>query len=109
MTTTQTQTIQWPGQSGSEYKYWIYPIGTGFKEVPGNYIFAKETRPNTWTPIYIGETGDLSERFDNHHKMPCIKRQGATHIHVHTSSANAAVRRTEETDLIIKWDPPCND
>ena len=72
MTTTQAPTITWTGESGSNYKYWICPMGTFFKEAPGNYIFAKETSPGRWTPIYIGQTGDLSERFDNHHKMPCI-------------------------------------
>ena len=109
MTTTQTQTISWPGQSGKEYEYYIYRIGTNFKEAPGNYIFAKETTPNRYAPIYIGETCDLSTRFDNHHKMPCINRNGATHIHVHLSNANADVRRMEEDDLIKKWSPPCND
>ena len=58
--------------------------------------------------IYIGETGDLSDRFDNHHRMPCIKREGATHICTHKSSANKETRRTEEVDLIGNYDPICN-
>ena len=107
-TATTTPTIEWAGKSGRTYKYWIHPIGTNFKAVPGNYIFAKETSPGRHMPIYIGETGDLSERFDNHHKMPCIRRQGATHIHVHTTSGGQAVRQREEADLIAKWRPICN-
>jgi len=102
-------TITWTGASGKGYTYFIYPIGTEFNAVPGNYIFAKETTPHTYAPIYIGQTGNLSERFDNHHKMPCIKRNGATHIHAHTSSEKEEVRLAEETDLIRKWNPPCND
>lgn len=106
--TTQVATIHWAGISGKTYQYWIYPIGTDLSETPGNYVFAKEISPNRWTPVYIGETADLSERFDNHHKMPCIKRNGATHIHAHKSPENRTVRLAEETDLVNKWHPVCN-
>ncbi len=102
------ETIMWPGASGKEYKYWIYPIGTSFKDTPGNYIFAKETAPGRWTPVYIGETDSLKDRLSNHEKMPCVQRHGGTHVHAHTSSADAKTRRAEESDLLAKWDPPCN-
>lgn len=102
-------TIQWPGKSGRKYKYWIYEIGQSLKAEPGNYIFAKETSPDKWTPVYIGETQDLSERFDNHHKMACIRQHGGTHICVHTSGSSRAARQAEEDDLISYWNPPCND
>jgi predicted GIY-YIG superfamily endonuclease len=99
----------WPGKSGKEYKYWIYTIGTTFTDKKGaNYIFAKETTKGSYKPIYIGQTDDLSERFDNHHKMPCIKRNGATHIHVHINTDESS-RLKEESDLIEKWNPICND
>ena len=100
--------IEWEGKSSTKHTYWIYPIGQEFSAVPGNYIFAKETEPNTWAPIYIGETSDLSERFDNHHAMACIKRNGATHIHVHRNNGGEKARKAEEADLIAKWNPPCN-
>ncbi len=103
------QAVQWPGKSGKTYAYLVYEFGTTFKQSPGNYIFAKETEPNALTPIYIGQTGDLSERFDNHHKMPCIRREGATYICVHASSENEETRQAEESDLIEQWNPVCND
>lgn len=103
-----TDEIDWEGQSGKKYRYWIYPIGQSFKSVPGNYIFAKETSPNTWRPIYIGQTSDLSERFDNHHAMPCVRQNGGTHIHVHQNGAGEQARRAEEADLIAHWKPDCN-
>ena len=101
-------TIEWVGQSGKTYKYWIYPIGQSFKAQAGNYIFARQTKPNTYLPIYIGQTEDLSERFDDHHKKDCIKREGATHIHAHLN-ADKQSRLDEESDLIAKWLPTCND
>ena len=102
-------TILWDGKSGKEYKYWIHPIGTSFKPVAGNYIFAKETKPNTWSPIYVGETDNLERRLTfNHEKMPCVKRYGGAHVHTHTSSDDEATRRNEEADIGDKWNPPCN-
>lgn len=103
------KTIDWEGKSGSTYRYWIYPIGAPLKAEPGNYVFARETTPNWFHPIYIGETGDLSERFDNHHKMPCIRQNRATEICAHTSSSNRDIRLAEERDLLAKWNPACND
>ncbi|MBA7471466.1 hypothetical protein ES707_06772 [subsurface metagenome] len=104
----ETPTINWEGKSGGKYLYYIYPIGTTFKEEPGNYIFALQSRPQYWRPIYIGQTEDLSERFDNHHKMPCIKRNGASHIHVHLNSLQST-RLSEESDLLSNFSPICND
>ena len=103
------RTCKWQGQSGKTYLYRIDEIGTTFRKIPANYIFAKETKPERWESVYIGQTGDLSERFDYHHKMPCIRRNGATHIHTHESSPDESVRQAEENDLIQYHHPVCND
>jgi len=47
-----------------------------FNAGPGNYVFAQETQPGRWKPICIGETSNLSERFDSHHKSSCIEQRG---------------------------------
>jgi predicted GIY-YIG superfamily endonuclease len=103
------RTIEWDGISGKTYTYWIYETGYIFANQPGNYVFARETESGRFKPIYIGQTDDLSERFDNHHKMSCIRRNGATHICAHKSSENESTRRAEELDLIKRWKPTCND
>jgi len=100
--------ILWPGKSGQEYTYWIYPINSSFKEEGGNYIFAKETVPKKWIPVYIGQTENLNERLENHEKETCAKRNGATHIHAHINNDKNA-RLVEEKDLIIRWQPVCNE
>jgi len=101
--------VEWEGASGKVYHYWVYSINEfSFKAEPGNYIFTRETKQDTYTPLYIGQTADLSERFDAHPKMSCAKLFGATHVHAHKSSAKAAERSAEETDLIQKWHPICN-
>ena len=105
---TDDPTIMWPGISGNDYKYWISPVGSSFKSVPSNYIFATETSPNNWTAIYVGQTDNLDTRLSNHEKYPCILRHIGTHIHHHTSTYNTALRRKEESDIRDKWNPPCN-
>lgn len=105
--TTTTPTIHWTGASGKTYKYWIYPRGTKLKEEAGNYIHAKETSPGRWTPVYIGQSGNLNDRLKDEYKRACVDRNGATHIHAHLNS-NEDARLAEEKDLILKWQPPCN-
>ena len=103
------RTIKWVGHSGKEYTYWVHDIGTTFNKSPANYVFAKETKPDVLLTIYVGETEDISERFDNHHKMPCILRNGATYISVHKGNDDKKVRCAEESDLIANYHPVCND
>ena len=102
------RTIMWAGASDKQYKYWITGMDVSFKDQPGNYIFAKETSPDRWIPLYIGETESLKDRLPNHEKLPCVRRYGGTHVHSHTNPSDESVRRAEESDLIEKWDPPCN-
>jgi len=96
-------TCNWIGKSGNSYEYHIHNLPPNFKSLPGNYIFAKLNANNKWVPVYIGETEDLSERFDDHHKMPCIKRKGATHIHAHLNQGGEVARRREESDLLDNY------
>lgn len=106
---SEAATIKWGSFSGKEYTYGIYPIGKTFKDIPGNYIFAKQTKPGYWFPCYIGQTENLNQRLGDHEKEACAKSKGATHVHVHVNQGGEKVRRAEERDLILKWQPACND
>ena len=106
MTTTQT-TCNWQGASGKLYSYTIYSLNTQWNDVPGNYIFAKQV-PGGWQPLYIGETQSFKTRIPNHEKWPCVRRYGVTHIHAHRNDGGTAARKAEETDLLARFDPPCN-
>ncbi|MCH8010076.1 MAG: hypothetical protein IIC91_14575 [Chloroflexi bacterium] len=108
----QEKTIIWDGASGKKYRYWIGPIDSTFKEEPGNYVFVREVRPGVYEAIYAGEAGDLADRLDNpnsHHKIGCIRAEGATHLCTHTTEGAPQARRDEESDIIARWKPPCND
>jgi hypothetical protein len=103
-----TQTVTWQGASGTRYTYYAYPIGTTFLPGPGNYCFAKVGADGRWAALYFGQTGDLSDRFESHHKADCARRRGATHIHAHVNDGGEASRLREEADLIAAYKPPCN-
>lgn len=97
----------WTGASGKIYEYEMYPIGTNWNDVPGNYIFAKESSPHTWEAIYIGETMSFKDRLPNHNELPCIQRNGGTHIHIHINRGSRT-RLDEEADLLANNATPCN-
>ena len=102
-------TVQWPGKFGKDYEYQVFELPVNFESGfgAGNYIFAKISPQSQWMPVYIGQTGDLSERFDEHPARLCIRRNGATHIHAHRNP-NQGSQLAEELDLLVAWNPTCN-
>ena len=110
-TATTTPTIDFVGKSGTKYTFYIYPLNATFKAVGGVYVFTKATQAagggETHKVIYVGQTGDLSSRFTDHHKQPCIDRNGANRICVR-AEASEATRLAIEKDLVDNYNPPCN-
>jgi len=104
-------TITLKGQSGAEYKFNVYDWGTNFDDIGAVYYISNRYKDNvgawTHTKIYIGQTGDLSERFDNHHKAECFEDHNANAISVHKEE-NENSRLILEEDLIEALNPPCN-
>ncbi len=98
----------WTGQSGQKYRYTVYMFGTVFGPGPANYIFARESRPGHYQPLYVGQTDDLSEPFDDALARECLKQNRVTHIHVRHTDSREELRRAERSDLISIAKPPCN-
>jgi len=94
------------GQSGTKYDFEVYPWGTSFSPVGGLYLVLKKQIAN-YNILYIGQTGDLSERFDYHHQAPCFNRNGKTHIAVRGEGTEQR-RLAIETDLIRNYKTSCN-
>ena len=59
------------------------------------------------TRIYVGQTEDLSIRFDNHHKQDCFDRHNKNCICVY-GEQDENNRLLIEQDLIETYGPPCN-
>lgn len=101
-------TVTLTGKSGNTYDFDVYPWGTSFKSLGAVYIVLKKTSNGKFDLIYVGETGDLSTRFDSHHKQACFDRNGKTHIGFHVESGGQK-RLTIEADLLANYSTSCND
>ena len=99
------------GGSGREFTFNVYPYNTDFAAVGAVYIVSKRTKKpeggGNHRFLYFGETSDLSDRFDDHHKGPCFAKHGANCICVHRDDKQAS-RRSKEADLLGNHDTPCN-
>jgi hypothetical protein len=111
MTATDKVTMELTGASGKKYTVFVYGMDVAFKAVGGVYAFTLATQTAaggyTHSVLYIGQTGDLSERFGNHHKEECVKRRGANR-HCAMVVENEEARLAIEQDLIAAYNPPCN-
>ncbi len=95
------------GKSGKKYEFSVYPWGTTFKALGGVYLVLKKKQTGGYDVLYVGQTGDLSERFDDHHKQGCFNRNGKTHIAVKVESVEKT-RLAIERDLSDNYNPTCN-
>ncbi len=107
MPTSTSTTVVLKGRSGAAYEFTVYPWRTECKPIGGVYAVLKLRTDDRYDVLYIGETGNLSERFDSHHKAQCFDRNGKTHLGVCTESSQQR-RLTIERDLIDNYKPPCN-
>lgn len=107
MATTSITRITLRGKSGASYDFEVYPWGQEFRPVGAVYAVLRERADGRYDVLYIGQTGDLSDRFANHHRQGCFDRNGKTHVGVHQESSEQR-RLSIEKDLIDGYDPPCN-
>jgi hypothetical protein len=96
------------GVSGRSYNFEVFPWGTQFNRVGAVYTVLRRRPEGNYDILYIGETGDLSERFDDHHKQACFNRNGKTHLGVRPEPSESG-RLAIETDLVRNYKTPCND
>ncbi|MDQ7047399.1 MAG: GIY-YIG nuclease family protein [Sulfurovum sp.] len=104
-------TLTLTGLSGNKYKFNVYSFDTTFKELGAIYYISKRTTDSngkgTHSKIYIGMTGDLSTRFNNHHKEDCFNKKNANCKSI-LIEENKETRLEIEADLIESLNPPCN-
>ena len=109
---TKISTMNVKGQSGTAYSFDFYPMGTTFRTLGAVYIVTKRVKKpdggGSHTYLYVGETGHLSTRFDDHDKQDCFDKRGANCIGVHLDSTKQS-RLDKEDDLLLGKGWPCND
>jgi hypothetical protein len=103
--------IDWLGQSGTYYRYWILDLprqASAIKNEGGNYIYAKQLPTGRFLPLYIGQASSLQVRIPGHEVWAEAVRLGVTHVFSHVTPAGERARCAEEADLIAFWNPPLN-
>jgi predicted GIY-YIG superfamily endonuclease len=99
------------GQSGTKYSFEVYPYDTSWKEIGAVYLVTKRTAKldgsGTHTFIYVGQTDNLKERHENHHRADCFTRHGMNCLCVHVEQ-NEKTRLAIEADLLAAHNWPCN-
>lgn len=99
------ETCDWTGISGRPYRFRVFdldaPIQQG--EGKGNYIYAKVDAANRWRPIHVGH-GDLTFRCSHCvDQMECIKKLGATHVHLRPTPGGEETRKAITRDLLARY------
>jgi hypothetical protein len=104
-------TITLTGQSRTTYAFNVWPREDRFAAIGAIYFMTlrkeKTDGSGTHTFIYVGETGDLSDRPLNHHRQACFDKHRANCVLIHVEE-NRDKRLEIETDLRKAYDPPCN-
>jgi hypothetical protein len=100
------------GGSGKVYRFAIYPLGTKLRKLAGLYVISNRSHDDStghqYEALYVGQTEDLSQPFDRHHKSKEFDRCGANCIFLHKDESEDS-RIEKERDLIAALHPPCND
>jgi len=102
----RVDTVTSVGASGNRYSFDVYFWGQPFRPLGGVYVVLRRQMNGGYDVLYIGQTGDLSERFDQHHKQQCFDRNQRTHIGV-LLEYNEQRRLAIERDLLGAYRPTC--
>lgn len=100
------------GKSGQAYRFRVYPWGAKLRPLSGLYIVANRCRDGAGKyqhiPLYVGETEDLSQPLQQHHKAAELERQDANSICLQSDGSEES-RVRKQQDLVTALRPVCND
>ena len=79
------------GESGNEYRFQVFPLGTRFRKASGIYLVTYRGRNAKGRVrhkiLYIGQTEDLSQPFEQHRKAQDMRQRGANCICVQSDAS----------------------
>jgi hypothetical protein len=100
------------GKSGKDYQFTVYPLRTKIRKIAGLYVVADRSHEDSSVyrhqALYVGQTEDLSQPFEEHHKAREFERHNANCICFHKEESEDS-RIEIERDLIAGMHPICND
>lgn len=108
---TKYGTVKYTGKSGATYEFKAYSRDTKFKAIGAVYFMTKRESDgeggHSHSRIYVGETGNLSNRPLNHHRKDCFDKNGANCVCIY-AEGDGDTRLKIEKDLRLNYDPVCN-
>ncbi len=100
------------GKSGKAYGFSVYPLRTRIRKIAGLYVIANRSHDDSsghqHKVLYVGQTEDLSQPFERHHKAQEFDRCGANCICLHADDSEDS-RIEKERDLVASMCPALND
>ena len=100
------------GQSGKQYRFKVFALGTRFRKISGVYVIAKRGRGvnggQRHSVLYVGHTEDFSKPMDKHSKAGAFAKHQANCICVQSDGSEES-RVEKQRDLIAQFSPECND
>ncbi len=103
---TFTQFTTLIGDSDEEYDFEVDSLGADLDSESGVYAVTRQ-EDDEQVVLYIGQTGDLSDRFKRHHKAECFDEHDADCLCIHRDRRKKS-RLKKESDLIKGYRPVCN-
>ena len=117
MLASTNSTLKLAGISGNDYLFNLYTfesfedLKNSFIAITAIYLFTQRIVALDGFEhnlIYLGETGDLSTRFSNHHKEDCITAHRANCIGIFVFNGDEEQLKNIEIDILSAYDFPCN-
>lgn len=100
------------GESGVNYRFRIFALGTKFRKKSGVYVITNRSNNDEGvhrhTTLLVGQTEDVSQPFERHSKARALAEHGANCICLHPDESEAS-RLQKERDLVASLHPVCND
>ncbi len=94
------------GKSGLRYGGTLNRLSANFNDVACVYVILTSEHKT----VYVGETGELATRLQNHHKRSCWSEKGASYVFVHLQPLSTEANRQQvEADILANYHFPCND
>lgn len=106
------------GASGKSYLFNLYgydsfeQLKNAFKPLAAIYVFSQRYANEgdfNHHLIYLGQTGDLSTRYDDHHKESEINSNYGNCIWIHVFNGSDTEREEAEKDILAAYDFSCNE
>ena len=102
-----TNTITLGGDSDDEYSFEVNALDDADLAAIGALYTVTRREDDEHVVLYVGQTGDLSDRFKRHHKAACFNQNDADCLCVHRDGRTKS-RLKKESDLIKNYRPVCN-